>query len=200
MHRKTSSLIKSSKLANCEVKCSVGHLCEGRRRENQTVRVVLYAVLIVLGLNFCANATVIGTAIGFGTIHRTNLFGRQRVWGTTGYGLTAFVASRLYGHFKSDYVYIIIFICSSILSILITSFIRIRPNKHQKKRNDFSTDENSKTTETKSGIFAVLPLLKKIEVIIFLLITLIWGMSFAVLDPVSFSLLTKQMPMNYFSI
>ena len=187
MDRQISSLNKNSKLADCEIKCSVGHLCMGRRLENQTIRIVLYAVLIVFGLNFCANATAVGTAIGFATIHHTNMFGRQRLWATVGYGLTAFVASRLYTHFKTDYVYIIIFISSSILSILITSFIRIRPNKHQEKRNDFSTDENNKTTKTKSAIFVILPLLKKIDVIIFLFITFLWGMSFAVLDPVSFS-------------
>ena len=186
--------MKKSKLAICEIKCSVDHLCDGRRYRKQTIYIVLYALLIVVGLNLFVNATSIGTAIGFATVHNTNLFGRQRVWGTIGYGTTAFVASRLYAHFKTDYVYIIIFICSSILTIIITSFIRIRPNKHKEsevdkedissrqKLNDISKNKNGK-------ISGLVLLLKKLDVIIFLLVTFIWGMSSSVLDPVSFYLL-----------
>ncbi|CAF3980158.1 unnamed protein product [Rotaria sordida] len=84
---------------------------------------------MIIGLNLFALATTLGTTIAFSTLHHSNLFGRQRAWGTIGSGISAFFVSRLYVHFKTKYVYLITFIVCSFLSIISTSFIRIRSDK-----------------------------------------------------------------------
>ncbi len=202
---KTSSLNRNSKLAICEIKCSIAHLCDGSRQSNQIIFVLLCSFLFVIGFNFFANATTIGTSIGFATLHRSNLFGRQRVWGTIGVGTSAFVTSRLYEHFKTEYVYIFMFIITSILSIIVTSFIRLRSDRQRERKSqdddmsvvqnldEFSTNQNNEKTiakkrEMKNPLFnipLILPLMKKIDVIVFLSTTFLWGMSFGVIDPVS---------------
>lgn len=195
-----SSLQKNVKLANCEIKCSLDHICDGSRYSNQRLNVLLYSFLVVLGRSLFSSATMISTSIGFETLHHSNLFGRQRVWGTIGSGITALSASRLYAHWKTDYVYIFPFIIISILTILITCFIHFPSDQSKKakledddaplqqKLNDLSNNENKEKAKRKSlrfNIRALIPLLKKIDVIVFLSTTFIWGMSFSALDPVS---------------
>ncbi|CAF4224113.1 unnamed protein product, partial [Adineta steineri] len=189
---------KSTKLAKCDVKCSTDHLCHGSRFPRQTIYVLLYAFLIVIGLNLCANATTIGTSIGFAALHRSNLFGRQRVYGTMGFGLCAFIASRIYAHFKSDYIYIFMFVASSILTVIITSFVHIRSDKHNTEKsnqddlsvieelNETSINENEQKSKPKNSPFkicAILPLLKNFDVMVFLATTFLWGTSYGGMDP-----------------
>ncbi|CAF4187084.1 unnamed protein product [Adineta steineri] len=191
---------KSTKLARCDVKCSTDHLCHGSRFLRQTIYVLLYAFLIVIGLNLCANATTIGTSIGFAALHRSNLFGRQRIYGTMGFGLCAFIASRIYAHFKSDYVYIFMFVASSILTVIITSFVHIRSDKHNTEKsnqddlsvieelNETSINENEQKSKPKNSPFkicAILPLLKNFDVMVFLATTFLWGTSYGGMDPVN---------------
>ncbi len=193
---------KSSKLANCEIKCSSKHICDGSRYSNEIFHVLIYGLLFVLGRSLFHNAITIGSSIGFSIIDRSNQFGRQRVWGTIGSGITAFGTSRLYAHFKRNSIYIFTFLITSILSILITCFIRIPSDQSKELKseenemsvrenlNDLSDNDENKETITKKEIdlvnlSALLPLLKKMNVIVFLLTTFVWGMSFAALDPVS---------------
>ncbi|CAF0941647.1 unnamed protein product [Rotaria sordida] len=127
-----SSALSSSeyfKLATCDIKCSIDHLCHGSRYSHQILYLLLYSFLMIIGLNLFALATTLGTTIAFSTLHHSNLFGRQRAWGTIGSGISAFFVSRLYVHFKTKYVYLITFIACSFLSIISTSFIRIRSDK-----------------------------------------------------------------------
>lgn len=86
------------KLAVCQIKCSQEHICDGSRFIHQIYNVLLYAILVILARTLFHTAITIGTAIGFATINHSNLFGRQRVWGTIAFGLTAFITSRLYAH------------------------------------------------------------------------------------------------------
>ncbi len=191
---------KSSKLANCEIKCSSSHICDGSRYTNEIFHVLIYGLLVVVGRSLFHNAITIGSSIGFVIIDRSNLFGRQRVWGTIGSGITAFGASRLYVHFKTDYIYIFIFVITSILSILITCFIHFPSDQLKEKKseeneevsvrenlNDLSNDDDDKKKRKIHllNMDALLLLLKKINIIIFLWTTFLWGMSFAALDPVS---------------
>jgi hypothetical protein len=146
------------------------------------------------------NAITVGVSIGFAMLPRPDLFGQQRVWGTVGFGVSAFVASRFYTLFNTEFVYIIMFGIATITCICITSFIHIPPQK--KKQNptnddagnneenltDFSLENSPKEKKNEDTsrfkIAALIPLLKKIDVIIFLSLTFIWGMSYAGLDPV----------------
>jgi hypothetical protein len=82
----------------------------------------------------------------------------------------------------------------------VTSFIRIQPEKkkrsvtsdnigiNEEEMNDLSmkmtTKEKKKKDISQMKIAALIPLLKKIDVIVFLSLTFIWGMSYAALDPV----------------
>ncbi|CAF3916883.1 unnamed protein product [Rotaria sordida] len=107
-----SSALSSSeyfKLATCDIKCSIDHLCHGSRYSHQILYLLLYSFLMIIGLNLFALATTLGTTIAFSTLHHSNLFGRQRAWGTIGSGISAFFVSRLYVHFKTKY-YLMLYI------------------------------------------------------------------------------------------
>jgi len=202
---KTSLVGRHLKMGICEIKCSISHLSDESRPSNQIIYVLLYSLLIVISLNLFGNAVTIGTSLGFATLHKSNLFGRQRVWGTIGFGISAFVASRLYAYLKTEYVYICMFIVLSILSIVITSFINLRSKKRRKtithiddasvveNLNDFFDNQNTENTKmdtTKvenhlSKILELVPLLKRFDVIVLLSTTFVWGMSSGAIDPVS---------------
>jgi len=187
-------------LAVCKITCSTPHFCHGTRYPQQTIYVLLYSLFFIMGTNLLMNAITIGVSIGFAMLPRPELFGQQRVWGTVGFGVSAFVASRFYKFFNTEFVYIIMFGIAAILCICITSFIHIQPQK--KKQNttnddagnteenltDFSqpnsAKEKKKEDTSRFKIATLIPLLKKIDVIIFLSLTFIWGMSYAGLDPV----------------
>jgi hypothetical protein len=76
--------------------------------------------------------------------------------------------------------------------MIVTSFIRIQPNKRNRSstvdkniaedNEDLSVEKKKKTSPIQ--ITALFPLLKKLDVIVFLSLSLIWGMSYAALDPV----------------
>jgi len=157
--------------------------------------VLVYSLLFILANNLLSNAIPLGASIGFAALSRPEIFGEQRVFGTIGFGLSAFAASRLYEIFRSDYVYIILFSITTFICIIVTSFIRLQPNrkssitKHdeiiiqEKNIDDISVEKKKKTTWFQSS--PLLQLLKKIDILIFLSLTFIWGMSYAGLDPVS---------------
>ncbi|CAF3552107.1 unnamed protein product [Rotaria sp. Silwood1] len=199
----TSNLLthieNTSSLAICEITCSIAHYCHGIRYSQQALYVLLYSLLFVIGTNLFSIGITIGASIGFATLPRPEIFGEQRVWGTIGFGLSAFAASRLYAYFKTEFVYIIMFSITTIICVCITSFIRIQPHKRRQKKtkNNITSNEqeiddttiknttiekkNKDTIRSKAA--ALMPLLKKVDVIVFLSLTFIWGMSYAALDP-----------------
>jgi cell division protein FtsW (lipid II flippase) len=83
------------------------------------IYIVLYSLLYIIGSGALSTANAMGTSIGFASVSRTELFGRQRVWGTIGFGIFAFITSRIYKLFQSDYVYIIMFNIMSMLTIIV---------------------------------------------------------------------------------
>lgn len=157
----------------CEISCSIPYFCHGLRYDNQMIYVLLYAIFYTLGANFLSIGNVLAASIGFASLPRADLFGKQRVWGTIGFGIAAFSASRFYEYFRSEYVYIIMFIASAVLTMLITCFIPIR-----------TVDKTIEKKQTKFGVSSLIPLLKKVDVWIFLSITFVWGMCFGCLQPV----------------
>ncbi len=184
-----------SQLVICEITCSTAHFCHGLRYGNQMVYIALYSLLFILGNTLLSNSIPLGASIGFATVSNPDHFGQQRVFGTIGFGLAAFGASRVYEIFKTDLVFIIMFSSTVIICIIVTCFIRIRPNKttandqtivHEKELDDLSGVKKKKKSH--SRLSTLIPLLKKVDVIIFLSLTLIWGMSYAGLDPVSSSI------------
>ncbi|UJR09330.1 hypothetical protein I4U23_013573 [Adineta vaga] len=182
-----SSQDLSFRSAVCEITCSMAHFCHGPRYTNQARFIVLYLLLFVLGANFLTNAIPLGVAIGFASLHRPDIFGKQRVWGTIGFGISAFLASRLYEIFQTEYVYIIFFIIISILCMFFTSFIRIQPDKRRRRVtvDEALAEDDGQVKKKKSRFQAaeLFPLLKRIDVIVFLSLAFIWGMSYGVLDP-----------------
>jgi phosphate/sulfate permease len=178
-----------SQLVTCEITCSVTHYCQGQRYAGQMSYIVLYSLLFILGTILITNSISLGVSIGFATISNPDIFGQQRVYGTVGFGIAAFGASRVYEFFKIDLVYIIMFSITSILCIIVTSFIRIRTNKttanHEKELDDLSVEKTKKKKKKKSEsrLSTLVPLFKNIDVIVFLSLTLVWGMSYAGLDP-----------------
>jgi hypothetical protein len=148
--------------------------------------IILYSLLFIIGTLFLTNSIALGVSLGFATIDRPDTFGQQRVWGTVGFGISAFVASRIYEIFKSEYIYIIMFICTTTICIIITSFIRLQPKKQdriaEKEMDDITMIKKKK--KSKSGLSTLVPLFKELDVIVFLSLAFIWGMSYAVLDPV----------------
>jgi hypothetical protein len=97
------------------------------------------------------------------------------------------------------------FSITSILCIIVTSFIRIRTNKttanHEKELDDLSvekTKKKKKTKESESRLSTLVPLFKNIDVIVFLSLTLVWGMSYAGLDPVSSSISSLNLIILFF--
>ncbi|CAF4310579.1 unnamed protein product, partial [Rotaria sordida] len=187
----------SSKLASCEITCSIAHYCHGSRYANQIGFILLYSLLFIIGNNLINNAIALGASIGFATLDRPEIFGQQRVFGTLGFGISAFLASRVYQIFQTEFVYIIMFSITSIICIIVTSFIRIQPNKQKPSTihneniveeiqiDDLSRVKVKKTKKSRSqgALSKLLGMLKKIDVIIFLSLAFAWGMSNAVLDP-----------------
>jgi hypothetical protein len=157
--------------------------------------VIVYSLLFILANNFLSNAIPLGASIGFAAISRPEIFGAQRVFGTIGFGISAFAASRIYGIFQTEYVYIIMFSITTMICIIITGFIRLLPDrktsitKHdetiiqEKEIDDISIEKKKKKSWFQ--LFPLLQLLKKIDILVFLSLTFIWGMSYAGLDPVS---------------
>ncbi|CAF0763327.1 unnamed protein product [Rotaria sordida] len=194
-----SNIDNTSLLVVCEITCSITHFCHGTRQSQQALYILLYALLFIVGTNLLSIGITIGASIGFATLPRPDIFGEQRVWGTIGFGLSAFAASRIYAHYKTEYVYIIMFSITTIICICVTSFIRIQPHKRRRKKTNDNIQNNEQeiddisvnniTIETKNKdasqfkVAALIPLLKKIDVIVFLSLTFIWGMSYAALDP-----------------
>jgi len=157
--------------------------------------VIVYSLLFILANNLLSNAIPLGASIGFAAISRPEIFGAQRVFGTIGFGISAFAASRIYGIFQTEYVYIIMFSITTMICIIITSFIRLLQDrktsiiKHdetiiqEKEIDDISVEKKKKKSWFQSS--PLLHLLKKIDILVFLSLTFIWGMSYAGLDPVS---------------
>lgn len=143
--------------------------CQGQRYESQTVYVFFYAILFIIGIDLFSSGSALGTSIGFSSLPSPDLFGKQRVWGTIGFGIIALLASRIYAYFQSDYVYLIMFDLLAILTIIVTSFIPMRKNLEKKPKFEFSS---------------IRLLLKNIDVIIFLAIAFLWGMCYGCLHPV----------------
>jgi hypothetical protein len=182
-------------LATCEITCSIPYYCQGIRYPHQTHYIFFYSILFILGTNFISNAITLGASIGFVSLPRPDIFGQQRVWGTIGFGLSAFAASRLFTIFETEFVYIIMFSITTILCICVTSFIHVPSNKSKRsipteqeminlpEERNLSKKKDKKDL-SKSKTAALIPLLKKIDVIIFLSLTFIWGMSYGALDPV----------------
>ena len=196
----------NSNLAQCHITCSISHFCQGMRQPKQFVYVLLYSSIFILGTNLFSNTITLGASIGYAALPRPEIFGEQRVWGTIGFGLSAFAASRLYAHFKSDFVYITMFAITTILCIILTCFIRIpekrgepttaSANREQEEMIDVttaaSTEEMNNRTQRRRRAYqsrfkaaALIPLLKRFDVIVFLSLTFIWGISYAALDPVN---------------
>ncbi len=76
--------------------------------------------------------------------------------------------------------------------MIVTSFIRIQPNKRNRSstvdkniaedNEDLSVKKKKETSPIQ--ITALFPLLKQLDVIVFLSLAFIWGTSYAALDPV----------------
>jgi hypothetical protein len=159
----------------CEITCSIPYFCHGLRYQKQMIYIVLYCILYIIGSNLLSTANAVGASIGFASLSHGNLFGKQRVWGTIGFGILAFVISRIYELFRSEYVYIIAFNIVSILTILVTSFIPIP---------EIEKVDNKK--KQKFDLSILVSLLKNIDVLIFLSITFVWGMCFGGMQPVKY--------------
>lgn len=109
------------------------------------------------------------------TLNDPNLFGKQRIFGTIGSGITVFILTRIYSYFKYNFIYLLSLIISTILCIISTSFIPIKLNKLNDKNNEKKNLLN---------INLLSQLLKQVDVIIFILKCFFWGASFAAIDPV----------------
>ena len=189
-----------SSLARCELTCSIAHYCLGKRYPKQTNYALLYSLLFIAATDLFTVGITIGASIGFATLPRPEIFGQQRVWGTIGFGISAFIASRLYEKFKTELVYIIMFTITTVICICVTSFIRIQPHRRElhTTNNDLKNNEqvidditvkntgnkNKSCQKSRFKTAALIPLIKRIDVIAFFSMTFIWGMSYAVLDPV----------------
>jgi len=202
----------TSPLAFCEITRSIPYYCHGVRYPQQTQYILFYSILFILGANFLYNAITLGASIGFATLPRPDIFGQQRVWGTVGFGISAFVASRLYSIYNTDLVYIIMFSITTTICIFVTSFIRIHPDKqklstindnmetNEQEMTDLTVENTTKEKEKEKKeisqfkIAPIIPLLKKLDVIVFLSLTFIWGMSYACLDPYVFLYIDEMAP------
>ena len=185
---------------SCQITCSIPHFCHGKRYNNQIRYLILYAVLFIFGNNFLSNAIPLGASIGFAALANPDWFGRQRVFGTVGFGISAFLASRIYKIFKTDLVYIVIFAISTISCMIVTCFIRIEPKKkvEAKEIDEFAGEKNAKKSQ--SGLAALVPLFRKVDVLVFLAMTTVWGMSFAGLDPVRNTIFDLPQPKIFLQI
>jgi hypothetical protein len=137
------------------------------------IYIVLYSILYIIGAGLLSIGNAVGASIGFASLPRADSFGKQRVWGTIGFGTLAFVTSRIYELFHSEYVYIIMFNIVSIMTIIVTSFIQIR---NVEKTNDKKNH--------KLDLSILTSLLTNIDVLIFLSLTFVWGMCFGCMHPV----------------
>jgi len=200
-------------VAQCHITCSIGHFCQGLRHSNQFVYVLLYSSIFALGTNLFSNTITLGASIGYAVLPRPDIFGEQRVWGTIGFGLSAFAASRIYAYFKSDFVYIIMFAVTTCLCIILTCFIRIPEKKktstttnHNEQEEminvSTSTSQNQdiQTYQPRFKAAALIPLIKQFDVIIFLSLTFIWGISYAALDPYLYLYVDELSPCQSHSI
>ncbi|CAF1292604.1 unnamed protein product [Rotaria sp. Silwood1] len=169
---KNISDFQHSSTIKCEITCSISFFCHGIRYEKQMIYIAVYAILYIVGYSLLAAANAMGASIGFASLPRADLFGKQRVWGTIGFGIIALTTSRIYELFHSEYVYVIMFNLITLLTIIATSFVTIR--KNEKKNNEKKQKLNFST---------LLLLLKNIDVIIFLSITFLWGMCYGCLHP-----------------
>lgn len=165
----------------CQISCSISHFCHGRRYDDQIRYLIFYAILFILGNNFLSNGVALGASIGFAALSRPELFGNQRIFGTVAFGIIAFLASRIYQMFKSDLVYMIIFSISTISCMIVTCFIRI----HTKKKPELNESSQEKdAAKSQSRLAALMPLFGNVDILVFLALTTVWGMSYAGLDPV----------------
>lgn len=164
---------QNSSMIKCQITCSIPYFCHGVRYEKQIIYILLYAILYVFGSNLLSSSYALGTTIGFACLPSPDLFGKQRVWGTIGFGILAFVTSHIYEFFRSEFVYILLFNTLTIWTIIITSFIPIHLN--DKKSNEKKAKLNCTTLKV---------LLKNIDVSVFLSIAFLWGMCFGCLHPV----------------
>ncbi|CAF1083226.1 unnamed protein product [Rotaria sp. Silwood1] len=187
------------KIAICYVRCSINNICYASRYPKQILFILLYIFLIIFGLVLFAIATSLSTTITFFTLDNSNLFGKQRIFGTLGFGITAFIVSRLYLYFNKEYIYILVLIISTILCIISTSLINIQYDKFKQSTRNISKKsirkisknsffdnhqhKDEKKKEILSNISLLIPLLKRFDVIVFLLTTFIWGTSFGIIDP-----------------
>ncbi|CAF4544074.1 unnamed protein product [Rotaria sp. Silwood2] len=158
--------------AKCEIICSIPYFCHGVRYQQQVIYVLLYSLIYIIGSTLLSNANAIGISIGFSVVIHSDLIGKQRVWGTIGFGTIAFFSSRLYSVFKSEYVYICMFIIIAILTIIVTSFISLKKNEDSMKRN-----------KRTFNLLALISLLRDFDIFIFLSITLVWGMCYGCMYP-----------------
>ncbi|CAF1435239.1 unnamed protein product [Adineta steineri] len=200
---------RSSRLAVCGITCSEANNCRGPRNSDQTPFIVLYSVLFVVGTSLLTNAIPLGGAICFASIHRVDIYGAQRVWGTIGFGIVAYTTSLLFNYFQSIYVYFIMFCITSTACMIITCFIRIQPDKKKRRstvdeiiiqKNDNLNHGIKKKNRSQSKILAILPLLKKVDVIVFFSLTIIWGMSYAVLNPYLYLYIDEIAPCDSHSV
>ncbi|CAF4556932.1 unnamed protein product [Rotaria sp. Silwood2] len=167
-------ILREDKLfqAKCEIICSIPYFCHGVRYQQQVIYVLLYSLIYIIGSTLLSNANAIGISIGFSVVIHSDLIGKQRVWGTIGFGTIAFFSSRLYSVFKSEYVYICMFIIIAILTIIVTSFISLKKNEDSMKRN-----------KRTFNLLALISLLRDFDIFIFLSITLVWGMCYGCMYP-----------------
>ena len=172
-----SRLFQKSTSIKCEITCSIAHFCHGIRRSNQLIYIILYGILYVIGASFLSTSNAVGASIGLASLSNGNRFGKQRVWGTIGFGILAFVTSRIYERFHSEYVYVIIFSVIALLTLLVTSCLRISS----------STNPPVDKKKDKFHLSSLMSLLKNVDVLVFLSITFVWGMCFGSLQPVRYS-------------
>ena len=157
----------------CQTTRSIPHFCHGLRYDRQMVYVLFFAIVYTFGANFLSIGNVLTVPIGSASSPHVDLFGKQRVWRAISFGVAAFSVSRFYEYFRSECVYIIMFVICAVLTILITCFIPIR-----------TVEKAIEKKQPKFGLSALIPLLKKVDACIFLSITFVWGMGFGCLQPV----------------
>lgn len=164
---------KHHTIITCEITCSIAHFCHGIRRPNQLIYILLHSILYIIGNSLLSTSNAIGASIGFASLTHGNLFGRQRVWGTIGFGILAFVTSLIYERFHSEYVYVILYSVIAFLTFLVTTCLRKSSGERipDKKRDSFHPS-------------TLVSLLKNVDVLVFLSITFVWGMCFGSLQPV----------------
>lgn len=172
-----SRIFQKSSTISCEITCSIAHFCHGIRRSNQLIYIILYGILYIIGASLLSTSNAVSASIGLASLSDGNRFGKQRVWGTIGFGILAFVTSRIYERFHSEYVYVIIFSVIALLTLLVTSCLRIS-----------STNPLVDKKKDKFHLSSLMSLLKNVDVLVFLSITFVWGMCFGSLQPVGFHL------------